>query len=255
MLIMDSDTKQSEVEVYDGENETRPEYGSLWDEEHHQQLLNYGPEGEFDQLLEEHVTGDVLILGCGKGERTAQISNYPETESVCGIELSRSRLETAVENNGAASFLRADAEQLPFSDCVFDTVVAHSVLHHLPNWRSDGLSEIKRTLGDDGVMLFYEPGRYNPPAALRRAVIPSRIHTPDEHPFDPKHLSKVLADEFTQVNIEGHCLFSNVLPVVDGQIPISIPFGITRRIYNAEQRLFDWIGFRMAWIMTGIAVV
>lgn len=250
---MNSDTKRSEIDVYDGLHRDRPEYGSLWESEHHRRLLEYGPEGAFDRLLEEHARGDVLVLGCGKGERTRQIAALEGTETVCGIELSAKRLAAARERAERASFFRADAEELPFGDGVFDTVVAHSVLHHLPNWSSEGLDEIVRVLGPEGRMLFYEPGKYNPPAAFRRAFLPSRIHTPDEHPFDPTVLVGVLRARFSHVETTGHCLFSNVLRFVDRLLPLPVPFGVTRQLYDLEQRLFGLLGTRGAWILTGCA--
>lgn len=250
---MDPETKKSEIEVYDGSGGGRSEYGSLWDEDHHNRLLELGPEGEFARLLDSYATGDVLVLGCGTGTRARQIASQEGSRRVIGIELSQSRLETAVQDTESTSFIRADAEELSFRSDSFDTVVAHSILHHLPNWQADGMREIMRVLRDNGVLLFYEPGRYNPPAALRRTLLPSAIHTPDEQPFDPLELYDVLTAHFSSVEMNGHCLFSNVLPVLDGKLPVSLPFYLTRNTYNLEKRLFELVGHRSAWILCGHA--
>ncbi|WP_371727395.1 class I SAM-dependent methyltransferase [Haloarcula sp. CBA1122] len=73
--------------------------------------------------------------------------------------------------NEQVTFTRADAEELPFSSDSFDVVISHSVLHHLPNWRVIALEEIRRVLTANGMLLFYQPSRYNPPAVARRNIL------------------------------------------------------------------------------------
>jgi SAM-dependent methyltransferase len=252
---MDSDTKRSEIETYDGEDDSRPEYGSLWDHDHQEKLLQYGPEGEFQELLESYAeSGDILVLGCGKGGVAHRLAIQNPDREVCGIELSGTQVQTAAKNSPMNSeFLRSDAEQLPFSSDSFDVVVAHSILHHLPAWDSVALDEITRVLTETGVLLFYEPGRYNPPAALRRKFLPSQIHTPDEQPFNPNELRTNLSSRFNKVSITGHCVFSNTVPVFDNQFPIDIPHRLTIGLYQMEQWLMEHTSNRFAWILTGIA--
>jgi hypothetical protein len=60
---MSSDVKESEIEVYDSQDDTRPEYGSLWDDDHLNMLLDHGPEGAFDEMLAKYAaSGEVLVL-------------------------------------------------------------------------------------------------------------------------------------------------------------------------------------------------
>jgi SAM-dependent methyltransferase len=176
------------------------------------------------------------------------------SRSVYGIEISNTRLKSASENSCKNSFfLRADAEQLPFCNNSFDVIVAHSVLHHLPQLDSNGLAEIQRVLTADGSLLFYEPGRFNPPAAIRRSLLPSNIHTPDEQPFDPSQLEAKLLQSFEYVDIHGHILFSSLLPVMQKQVPVDIPHILTRALYNIEKKLLSSVTNRLAWILTGMA--
>ena len=102
-------------------------------------------------------------------------------------------------------------------------------------------------------MLFYEPGRYNPPAMIRRQFFPSDIHTPDEHPFDPSEFERILSKYFKTVDITGHCVVSNLIPVVAKYVPVDIPTTVTERIYDFEQSVIDRLGYRFAWILTGVA--
>lgn len=252
---MDSDRKRSEIEVYDGDLKGRPEYGSLWDTDHHNTLLEYGPEGAFRELLESHAaSGNVLVLGCGEGTVAQRLADENSCRQVWGIEISETRLRRAAANDQAnLSFLRADAERLPFEYGSFDVVVAHSILHHLPSWRTVGLDEICRVLDPSGTLLFYEPGRYNPPAAVRRAFIPSSSHTPDERPFDPSELSDTLSTRFTTVDLTGHCILSNTVPVLDHHLPMTIPHEVSTRLYRIERQILSQVGDKIAWILTGVA--
>jgi SAM-dependent methyltransferase len=251
---MDEDAKHAEIEVYDNEDDTRPNYGSLWDDEHFQQLLDAGPERSFEQLLREHVDDSrVLILGCGNGHNVQSCMNW-NASHVVGIELSATRISEAAGSihDERVAFARADAEELPFSSDSFDVVISHSVLHHLPNWRVIALEEIRRVLTTDGVMLVYEPGRYNPAAAVRRRVFPSNIHTVDEQPFDPTEFESILSSHFEDVTLEGHCLISNTLPVIANYFPLKIPLRLTKKTYELERSLIQGIGYRFSWIITGV---
>lgn len=256
MSSRDVGAKKAEIETYDNQDRSRPAYDELWDEKHHLALLRHGPEGAFERLLTEFTPADrTLVLGCGNGDLLSNLRTSHGVREVVGIDLSKERLTTAARRTKSPSVhvLRSDAECLPFEDGSFDAVVAHSVLHHLPNWNTDGLDEIVRTLSPSGTLLFYEPGRYNPPAAIRRKFFPSRIHTPDERPFDPKELHDELRRAFDTVEMTGHCIVSNLFPVVDHVSPVSIPRRVTTSVYDFERELLETFGNRPAWILTGWA--
>ncbi|NHX36801.1 MULTISPECIES: class I SAM-dependent methyltransferase [Halolamina] len=255
--MSNTETKKEEIETYDETESTRPSYGSLWDTDHYKQLIEDGPEAAFKQNLESAPGNKrVLFIGVGEGKHAGEFSDLHPSSDITGIELSHNRLKNTKEKYGRALTLaRADGEDLPFDADSFDIVVAHAVLHHLPNWNTDGLDEIERVLAEGGRFVFYEPGRFNPPAVFRRRYIPSEIHTPGEKPFNPKELLSVLEQKFSTVEMEGHCLISHTLPVIDNYTPFSIPYRVTKRIYSAERILFDRIDSRLAWIFTGYAEV
>lgn len=251
MTCVSKDVKKSEISIYDGDDDDRPAYDALWSDAHQGALLS-GPRSHFNRLLEDTASsGRVLVLGCGNGSTIARVEGFNDS-GVVGIELSMSRLHTAAQRV-AGELCRSDAEKLPFEDNTFDTVVSKPILHHLPNWCDDGLSEIHRVLSEGGSLVIYEPGRYNPPAFLRRRYFPSNIHTPDEKPFNPRELHDELDAKFSRVDINGHCLFSNILPVVFRSSPIEVPTRVTESVYRLEQPLTDTHLRQFAWILTGIA--
>jgi SAM-dependent methyltransferase len=224
-------------------------------DEYYNKLVRDGPERAFNSHLDDHDTGDrALFIGVGEGRHAAELAGGRRGPEVVGIELSAKRIKQTYAAHGAnAHFARADAELLPFVDESFDCVVAHAVLHHLPAWQTDGLDEIQRALRPGGSFVFYEPGRYNPPAVVRRRFFPSNIHTPGEKPFDPKQLRRELEGRFSSVEMTGHCLFSHVIPVVDEHVPFTVPYRLTESLYRGERRLFDLTSPRFAWILTGRA--
>lgn len=183
-----------------------------------------------------------------------QSSVEENASHVVGIELSATRIREAASSiqDERVAFVRADAEELPFSSDSFDVVISHSLLHHLPNWRVIALEEIRRVLTTNGGLLFYEPGRYNPPAAARRKIVPSDIHTPNEQPFDPTEFKRTLSAHFDEVTLEAHCLISNAIPVLANYLPLNIPTQLTRRAYKLEKPLVAGLGHRFAWIITGV---
>jgi hypothetical protein len=50
------------------------------------------------------------------------------------------------------------------------------------------LSELYKSLDNDGIVMATEPCAYNPFAIIRRRYFPSVFHTPDERPFPPNEL-------------------------------------------------------------------
>ena len=112
--------------------------------------------------------GHVLEIGVGSG------MNLPIYGSavarVCGIDPSPELLDRARERVAAArvpvSLVRALAEQLPFRDAAFDTLVMTWTLCSIPN-PSAALNEMRRVLKPGGRLLFVEHGLAPEPAIIR----------------------------------------------------------------------------------------
>jgi ubiquinone/menaquinone biosynthesis C-methylase UbiE len=249
-----SDVKRREIEVYDEEKSDRPERSDLWDDDHMEALRSFGHAEDFyDEISNQTESGVLLDLGCGTGGDIERAFGDNTDATLIGTEISAERLRTAADRIQYAEFARADAENLPFDDNTFDVVLCHAVLHHLPNWDSQGLHEITRVLSTSGSLIFAEPGKYNPPAALRRLFLPSKDHTPDENPFDPDTFEQRLNTYFNDVSVEGHYVISNVVPVLHDQLPVKIPRDVSKDMYAMEKSLMGKKLRKFSWILTGVA--
>src|SRR5215813_10989449 len=123
---------------------------------------------EMRRKLIEGASGDVLEIGGGTG---ANLSYYgARVESLTVTEPERpmlKRLERkARERNSHAAILRAPAEDLPFEDASFDTVVSTLVLCGVDD-QARSVREIRRVLKPGGRLLFLEHVRSDDPALAR----------------------------------------------------------------------------------------
>src|SRR5882757_137950 len=77
----------------------------------------------------------VLEIGCGTGAISRVIARRPEIDEVVGVDPSAYLLEKAHELSAGIdnlTFQQADGRDLPFADAMFDAVVLHTVLSHIP---------------------------------------------------------------------------------------------------------------------------
>lgn len=241
--------KHREKQSYDTKGDSRP-YGSLWDQESLDTLYEASATPAWESLLESYATdGTVLDIGCGGGAHVEKLQRLNPERDVFGIELSRRQLKKAADSI-QPYLVQGDGEQLPFQSNTFTAIITRASLHHLPNWNGSFLQEVKRVLQPGGTFVFWEPGRFNPPAAIRRRVFPSDSHTPDESPFDPGELESVLKSEFSSVDVQGHYVISNAFPVISKFLPISVD-----RFMKSLVRIESALPFteRLSWILTGYA--
>jgi ubiquinone/menaquinone biosynthesis C-methylase UbiE len=78
----------------------------------------------------------LLDAGCGDGRFLAAIARLSDRPArLVGCDISERILQTAAaavaEQGGAAEFVRANLEQLPFPDSSFDRVLSVQVIEHL----------------------------------------------------------------------------------------------------------------------------
>lgn len=107
--------------------------------------------------LWSRVTGDrILELGIGTGKNMRW---YPPGTAITGLDLSPRMLERARRRARSSSIgielVEADAQQLPFADASFDTVVATFLFCSVPD-PVRGLEEARRVLVPGGQLLLLE---------------------------------------------------------------------------------------------------
>lgn len=117
------------------------------------------------RALVEHLGRPVrraLDVGCGRGTLLSTLG----LDGV-GIDLGILRLRLAP---GAVA--QADAARLPFPDETFDLVVASNVVSSIPAEpaRRGMAAEVRRVLGEDGVILWYDQRWPNPGNRATRPV-------------------------------------------------------------------------------------
>lgn len=92
--------------------------------------------------------GVALDIGSGPGNVTAALARAAGPEGLAlGVDISEPMLARAVRAHAGPNvgFLRADAQRLPFSDAVFDTVTSLAVLQLVPEPAS-AVAEMFRVL-------------------------------------------------------------------------------------------------------------
>ena len=124
---------------------------------------------ELRRNLLAQAEGRVLEIGAGTG---TNLSHYgPGVDSLTFTEPERpmlQRLERRVhDTESTATVLRAPAEDLPFEDDSFDTVVSTLVLCGVDD-QPRALRELRRVLRPGGRLLFLEHVRSDEPSAARQ---------------------------------------------------------------------------------------
>ena len=104
-------------------------------------------------------TGSVLEIGVGSGQNLPLYGSavdrvYAIDPSLELLNLARNRIADAPTS---VSLIRASAEQLPFADAVFDTIVMTWTLCSIPNPIA-ALTEMRRVLKPGGQLIFVEHG-------------------------------------------------------------------------------------------------
>ena len=132
--------------------------GAHWERKHGAELR---------RKLVGHVNGRVLEIGVGTGQSFA---HYPEVRELVGVEPSepmRRRAEMrAAELGREVTLVEAPAEDLPFEDESFDTVVTMAVLCTVDD-PEQSVREIRRVLRPGGRFRFLEHVRAPNPRLAR----------------------------------------------------------------------------------------
>jgi len=132
----------------------------------------------YGHRLYEHVTGgvdlygaDALEVGCGRGGGAAFVARRGHVARLVGVDFSEPAIAYAREHHvdPRLSFVRADAERLPFEDAAFDVVLNVESSHCYP--RPDRFfGEAFRVLRRGGHLLLADLRLERDIAATRRSL-------------------------------------------------------------------------------------
>ncbi|MDF1684566.1 MAG: malonyl-ACP O-methyltransferase BioC [Legionellaceae bacterium] len=98
----------------------------------------------------------VLDLGCGTGLLTKQLKKYYPKAIVVGVDIAHAMLREAQSNQSWRAhpeWLRANMQNLPFANGLFDLVFSNQVFH----WSSDYpalIREVNRVMNPGGCLMF-----------------------------------------------------------------------------------------------------
>ncbi len=126
-------------------------------------LITFGlaPSWRFELVRRAAPCGRCLDLGCGTGDLTEALLEQDPKASLTGFDLTRSMLRGAaarLEGEGVlgrAQLTQGDAEQLPFADGAFDTVVSAFLMRNVGDRRA-AYAEVARVLKPGGRFLQLE---------------------------------------------------------------------------------------------------
>lgn len=95
----------------------------------------------------------VLDVGTGEGQ-VARLASAQGSSTVVGIDPTANQVTEAFHRGGGPGYVRAGADQLPFSDASFDAVVACLVFEHIEAV-DDAIDEVARVLRPGGRFAFF----------------------------------------------------------------------------------------------------
>jgi SAM-dependent methyltransferase len=194
-----------------------------------------------------------LDYGCGHGMASVVMARHGAR--VTGFDLSPGYVDEArrraIANEVDASFVTANAEELPFADESFDAVWGSAILHHL-NLNRAG-SELRRVLKPGGVAVFCEPWGGNPflEFARRHLPYPDKDRTPDERPLRLADL-EALRRIFPDLDLYGHQLLGMARRLVRS---IGRTDGLLERwdaaLFRRWPRLENWCRYMVIRVRRG----
>lgn len=108
-------------------------------------------------------TAKILEIGAGHGDLWAKNTDrLPAEWQVTLTDFSQGMLDDAQKHLGAAAdhftWQTANAQELPFEDNTFDTVLAHFMLYHVPDLPK-AMKELRRVLKPNGVFMAFTLGQ------------------------------------------------------------------------------------------------
>ena len=156
--------------------------------------------------------GLFLDYGCGDGSFSRFIKNELNGE-VIGVDVSSGLIKYALTRRGSVNYLVADCHALPFKNNSFDVIVGIGIFHHL-NLRK-ALSECKRLLRRNGLLIAFEPNALCPLSFIGRKFSKTKIHTSNERTYSYwSFISEIREVGFTKAELRFLSFFGFIFPFI-----------------------------------------
>ena len=139
---------------------------------------------------------DVLDVACGEGYGSSFLADV--ASSVTGVDLSHEAVQHAMATyiKPNLTFRQGSAIALDFADASFDVVVSFETIEHLAE-QSQMLTEIRRVLRPDGVLVISSPNR---PVYSEESGEHNEFHVKE---LDFKEFDELLSVEFSAIRYFG----------------------------------------------------
>lgn len=154
------DPKTANILYHDWEART---YDDKWSISFDGRCISYAKE-KFAKVAPVRRYGRVLEIGCGTGFFIVNLWQAGLVRQAFATDISPGMVEVCKRNARSVGLKNlearaGDAERLPYKDDMFDLVVGHAVLHHLPDVPR-ALAECHRVLNPGGALVIAgEPTR------------------------------------------------------------------------------------------------
>ncbi|MBE8540018.1 methyltransferase domain-containing protein [Geoglobus acetivorans] len=110
----------------------------------------------------------VLEVGCGTGFTTQEIVRRVGESNVVAVDLTPEQMAKAIARYPGSSFIRGDAENLPFEDGVFDASISAGSIEYWPH-PAEGIKEMARVTKKGGRVVILAPRKPENPLVRRFA--------------------------------------------------------------------------------------
>ena len=176
---------------------------------------------------------DYSVLDAASGEGYGSNILAGKAACVTGLDLCEEAVKNANKKYGSEklSYVHGSALEMPFADKSFDRVVSFETIEHLPDHRKF-LSEIRRVLKDDGILILSSP---NKTPFRQRNQGENEYHITE---LEADELQILLKDFFPEIFICQQDAFYNSVISANG-----VPFFY---VQDQNKKVLEHPGLRMA---------